>query len=210
MNKFEKQRIALRYWLLGAQYFSALDAMQFAASHHTGLRKDGVTPEFEHQISIVHYLRTLLPHMMYPERTIIVGFTHDTVEDMKDVTNEMLASRFGSEAAHSVRCVTKKEAGTGAVYDEVTLFEMMAEDACASLVKPADGIHNFDSMVGVFTREKQERKIERVEKLFFPMLKKARRNFPKQEGAYENAKHVLKSQIDMLRAIHATEDRKAA
>jgi hypothetical protein len=33
-------------------------------------------------------------------------------------------------------------------------------------------------------------------------LKEARRLFPKQEPAYENIRHVLVSQIELLRAVH--------
>jgi len=30
--------------------------MEFARSYHAGLRKDGITPEFEHQLSIALYV----------------------------------------------------------------------------------------------------------------------------------------------------------
>lgn len=42
----QKRLVSLRYWLIGRRYFTALEAMEFAAAHHTGFRKDGKTPEF--------------------------------------------------------------------------------------------------------------------------------------------------------------------
>ena len=58
-GQFDKVYVALRYWLHGKSYYKALNAMSFATLYHTGVRKDNITPEFHHQISIASYLRTL-------------------------------------------------------------------------------------------------------------------------------------------------------
>jgi hypothetical protein len=63
-------------------------------------------------------------------------------------------------------------------------------------------MHNLQTMVGVFTFEKQKTYIVEVRVLFLPMLKAARRNFPQQVLAYENIKHVLLSQIELIEAMH--------
>ena len=65
---------------------------------------------------------------------------------------------------------------------------------------------NLQSMVGVFKLEKQKEYIREVHDLFFPMLKKARRLFPHQVNAYENIKHILESQIQLIEAVHAATD----
>jgi hypothetical protein len=57
-------------------------------------------------------------------------------------------------------------------------------------------------MAEVFTLEKQKKYIKEVLDLFFPMLKNARRNFPAQVLAYENIKHMLKSQIQLIEVMH--------
>ena len=67
MTKYEKLFISLRYWLHGRNYMKAAEALHFAACYHQGLRKDGATPEFEHQLTITHYLRTLENNLMFPE-----------------------------------------------------------------------------------------------------------------------------------------------
>lgn len=61
-------------------------------------------------------------------------------------------------------------------------------------------------MVGVFKIEKQKAYIQEVFDLFLPMLKKARRLFPHQVNAYENIKHILQSQIELIQAIHQATD----
>lgn len=43
----EKLRV-LKQQLVGAKYHRALKAMNFARQYHKGIRKDGVTPEFDH------------------------------------------------------------------------------------------------------------------------------------------------------------------
>jgi len=43
--------VPIRYWMLGREYHLTLQAMEYAP-RSTGTRKDGVTPEFEHQVSI--------------------------------------------------------------------------------------------------------------------------------------------------------------
>lgn len=198
IHSIEKRRIALRYWLLGAGMTKAGEAMEFAETYHTGKRKDEVTPEVAHQISIVSYLRTLLGHLSEPEDTLVTGFLHDVREDY-DVSDAQIRSQFGDRPADAVWAMTK--VWLGEKRDEDALFAAMAEDPIASITKPADRINNLDSMVGVFTKEKMSQYADETRTLFLPMIKKARRNFPGQEGAYENAKLVLLGQLRFVDAI---------
>jgi hypothetical protein len=57
-------------------------------------------------------------------------------------------------------------------------------------------------MVNVFTNKGQLWYIEETEEYIIPMLKKARRKFIEQESVYENIKHVLLSQIELIKIIH--------
>ena len=72
----------------------------------------------------------------------------------------------------------------------------------ASVVKGADRIHNVQTMIDVFTYEKQKEYIRETQEFIVPMLKEARRRFPRQEPAYENIQHVLVSQAELLQAVH--------
>jgi (p)ppGpp synthase/HD superfamily hydrolase len=207
MGNFEKRKISLRYWLHGRGFTKALEAMEFGSQLHDGFRKDKVTPEFDHQVSIGHYVRTLLPSLLYPEETMSTVFLHDTREDY-GVSSREIRQLFGSKAADAVDCLTKKVVrkggGKGLTRDPIDLFARMSENPIASIVKAADRVHNLQSMIGVFSEEKQVSYIKEVRDLFLPMLKSARRNFPAQELAYENAKHMLLSQIELIEAIHTS------
>ncbi len=193
MTQYEKLKLSLRYYLLGKGWYVAVDALEFGESVHTGLRKDGVTPEFEHQIRIAHYLRSL--DCLHPEETIAAALLHDVREDY-NIPDRELTRRFGSTI--TTACILLDKNGK----EHDAYFSGIADDAIASLAKGGDRIHNLQTMVGVFSREKQLKYVNEVRTQFFPMLKQARRSFPQQERAYENIKHMLESQIELIEVIN--------
>ena len=199
MDDLTKQVVSLRYWLTGKEYYDALRAMEFAMRYHTGTRKDGATPEFSHQIAINHFIRTISTYLMYPQNTISAVFLHDIHEDY-DVPIETLRELFGNGVANPSWLMAKKNKGMKKqleyYYDEI------ADCPIASIGKGSDRIHNIQSMHSVFTLKGQKWYIEETETLILPMLKKARRKFPQQEMAYENIKHMLLNQIELIKAIH--------
>lgn len=199
--RLQKGIVSIRFWLLGRGYHDALRAMEFAALYHTGLRKDGVTPEFEHQISAVHFTRTLDSALLKPQETYTVLFLHDITED-KDVSLDAIKRMYGEHIAHSVWLMDRKSGG--AKKELKYYYEHLADDPVASIGKGADRIHNLQTIPDVFTHEGQKWYIEETETYILPMLKRARRHFPRQEPAYENIKHALLSQIELIQKIHAS------
>jgi len=198
MTNYEKLKLSLRYWLIGRQYHDAVEALEFAGEYHTGVRKDGLTPEFEHQIRIAHYVRTLEPSLLNPEDTITASLLHDVVED-HPVPIDTIYRKFGQTVGGAVDLLTKSKGK-----DTNEYYKQMETNAIASIVKGADRMHNVQTMRGVFTYEKQQRYIDEVVGYILPMLRNARRNYPQQEAAYENIKHVLRSQIDFVIALNIT------
>lgn len=195
MSNYEKMRIAIRYWLHGKNYFMASRAMEFASAYHTGLRKDGETPEFHHQVCIASYIRTL-PSLLFPEETLASTFLHDVVEDY-DVDLSTIENRFGKNVRRAVALLSKKIEGYKA--DSKEYYKAMRMDPIASIIKGADRMHNFQTMPGIFTPAKQRVYIGECENKLLPMIKIAKREFPEQEPAYENIKHVLISQMELLK-----------
>ena len=200
---FERHQVALRYWLLGKGWYTALDAMEYAAGIHTGKRKDGVTPEFAHQLAIASHVRTLTPHLgVNAEGAMAVAFLHDVREDYGREDAE-IRNRFGDPIADAVDAMTKEFLGVRR--DDKTQFDRMARDPLASVDKGCDRLNNLDTMHGVFSLAKMADYVAETRELFFPMLKEARRRFPEQEGAYENIKLMMTSQIRLLDGIIAAE-----
>jgi (p)ppGpp synthase/HD superfamily hydrolase len=200
MASYEMRKAALRNFLAGRNYHNAVRAMTFAELYHKGLRKDGVTPEFMHQVIVTHHVLTLEAWLIHKEDTIVSAILHDVPEDY-GVEFEDITRRFGPLVGQAVKRMTKKKNGVARSTEEY--YDGMSEDPIASIGKGADRAHNFQSMIGVFSPEKQVAYIEEAETYLIPMMKKAMRRFPEQEMAYHNILHHLYGQIDLLRAVHA-------
>lgn len=195
--EYLRHRERMRAWLLGREYYDAVKALEFAAKFHVGIRKDGKTPEFHHQISIAHYVRTL-PNLIDPEHALATSFLHDLVEDY-NVPADQVRNQFGEAVCTAVLLMSKKYMGHTKPTEEYYLA--MRNNHVASICKGADRIHNFQTMPAVFSCEKQLRYIAECESHILPMLAEARNNYPVQELAYENIKHALKGQIELIKLV---------
>lgn len=189
---------ALRYFLQGRGFYAALEAWDFAKDHHTGTRKDGVTPEFYHQIGMASFARTLEGGLRHPQETYAVIFLHDTVEDA-DISPKLLRDRFGPRIADATNALSKVIHGRKRSSDDVR--RMIEEDPVASVVKGIDRANNQGSMLGVFSLEKQQEYIAETKDFILAILKTARRRFLDQEPVYENIKHLLTREIRLFDAV---------
>lgn len=198
-NKFQKLHIALQNYLHGARYFRALKAYHLAKQHHTGTRKDGITPEFQHQIEIA-LLITTLKDVVNEEDCIIVALLHDLLEDYPYVTAADISKLVGDNATTSIITISKKLKGKERCESLEQYFVGISKDQEASIVKGCDRIRNLQTMVGVFSVEKQREYLDETYQYFLPMLKIAAGNFPMQYLAYMNIRTTLKSQIELLEA----------
>lgn len=201
LSNIQKVRIALYYWMIGKGFNTAAEVMNVAEKMHSGLRKDGVTPEFHHQISIANFIRTLnLPdHMM--ELCLCIAFLHDTAED-KDVGFEEIEHKYGVEIADGVKRLTKKHRGV--VIPKETYFSELSKTVQSAIVKGVDRLNNLSTMVGVFTKEKQQKYIDETIEWHLPMLKEARKKFPQYEMAFENIKQHIKLNITLVQQMLTT------
>tara|TARA_Y100000310_G_scaffold279517_1_gene298681 strand:- start:13118 stop:13759 length:642 start_codon:yes stop_codon:yes gene_type:complete len=200
-----KQLAVMRGYLDGREFYVAADALEFVRQLEQGTRKDGETPKFHHQLSIARLVHTLAPHLIHPERAIAAAFLHDVLEDHgATISREDLAERFGRELADIVWRLSKKSNGLAKEYD--LYFGELGTCATGSVVKLADRAHNIQTMQGVFDYAKQAAYMKEVEDWFYPLIRTARRAFPRQYGAYENLKILLRCQCSLIQFIHATAD----
>ena len=206
MDRFTKQLIYMRGYLQGCKYHAASEALDMAQNIHVGVRKDGITPEFAHQIAMACYAITILPLLTYPEETLSAIFLHDAIEDY-NITRDEIKSRFGEIVHDAVFYLTKLYIceSDNKIRNKIKpehYFRGVGHNEIASIVKGIDRMHNQQTMVGVFSHEGQIHYIEESETYILPMLKVARKKFPYQTMAYLNVKTVLESQIEMLRVIN--------
>jgi len=190
-DQFAKELATTRHFLEGKGFYTALKALDFARKLHTGLRKDGKTPEFAHQVFMLNYVRTLLPSLLKPEATLTAIILHDVPEDYDDkVSFEDIDALVGPEIGQPVRLLTKKYRGM--VVPEDLYFAKLAKCPVGSIGKGVDRGHNIFTMNAAgWTIAKQENYLNKVSERFLPMLKEARGLFPEQRPAYENIKSLL-------------------
>jgi (p)ppGpp synthase/HD superfamily hydrolase len=203
-SRFDKLYIALKFRLKGLGFYDALRALETAKDIHDGYRKDGKTPEFQHQLEIALYIFTL-KDVQDLEGAIIVALLHDTDEDYPHSLKLDELMSYGEARARAIRLLNKHTHENLDSY-----FDALWRDELASLVKGVDRINNFQSMNrGKFTIPKQIKYADEVIRLFLPMLKKARKKFPQQMDAYYNIENMLKCQHELIMLfiteVHAKE-----
>ena len=200
-EKYSKLGIQLKGYLKGRNYHKALEAFDFAKKYHTGLRKDGLIPEFQHQIEICLFITTL-KELRDEESTLIAALLHDVREDY-NIENSVIEEKFGKVVADSVEKLTKEFKGIKK--DTQDYFNKVALCPIASIVKLADRINNVSSMVGVFTIKKQEDYLFEIKEYFLPMLKKVRGTFPDQSQSYYGMNTFLKNMSVTIEAVLSAE-----
>lgn len=202
-NDFSKITKAMRYWLLGRGYFQASKALKLASDFHTSTRRDGFTPEFEHQIAQAHYARTLEPFLDDPETVIAVAFLHDTMEDY-GLTHQELDKLFTRKITLGTDNMSKIIAGVEKPED--VYFDEIANCPTASINKLLDRIHNLETMPNAFDRAKQEKYIAKTEERFYKLADIAAQNFPSQKPVYDALTKTISDTINLTRSLHRAED----
>ena len=201
---FERKRTALKGYCLGRDYVDVLRAITFAEEYHVGVRKDGVTPEFQHQIEIALHATTLKGLSNEDESILLqMIMLHDVVEDYS-VSLMEIEQRFGPVVAKGVEALSKVI--NGRKKDMVSYMRDLALNPLAALAKGCDRVHNVQSMRGVFNYEKQKKYAQEVREHFFPMLRRVRDVEPKYRQAINNIKSMLENQVQWVEYLHESVD----
>lgn len=196
-EKFSKLYIALKFRLHGMGFFKALVALEKGRDIHDGWRKDGKTPEYQHQLEIALFILTL-KDVQDLEGAIICALLHDTLEDYPaSVSTSWIIKEFGDDILQTLHYLDKNRWENYDVY-----FHNLSQDMNGSIVKLCDRVNNFQSMNrGKFTMEKQKKYAEEVKHYFLTMAKKARKLFPRQMDAYYNIETILKYQYELIELL---------
>ena len=216
MTKYNKLLISLRYFLLGASRFAneqerselldAYNILEFAKTYHTGMRDDGVTPEFQHQLEITHFLTTIgdsIPHrgIMYA-----VGLGHDLIEDYGNAGIDLTEIRsriVNTEIFDFMEDLYKIR--NGVKISPKAYEENLLKSPISCIVKGADRINNMGSMIHAFSPERQNKYIIETDDFILGLIKKARRKFPEFNHVFENLKCILSTQLDFAKELNKEE-----
>lgn len=129
-------------------------AYYFAERKHAGQLRASGEPYITHPLAVAH----LVADMKMDDDSVVAALLHDTIEDCKEVTAELLASLFGPEVASLVEGVTKlswrhvRELGSQGMRGQETIkaaeslrkmLLAMAKDFRVMVIKLADRLHNM-------------------------------------------------------------------
>ena len=144
-----------------------LRAYSFACYHHKGqTRKSG-----EEYIIHPTAVGCILADMHADAETICAGLLHDTIEDCKGVTKELIAEEFNDIIADLVDGVTKirREGDTPNEEENMhKIIDSITKDVRIFIIKLADRLHNMRTME-YQSREKQFEKSKETIELYVPI-----------------------------------------
>lgn len=191
-TEYKKLRQTIRSQLIGMadkdpSFSDCVKALNFAEKIHDGVRKDGSTPEFYHQLSILGFLITQHKNLADPRSVYVAAILHDTPEDYPEHMAQIEA--MFPKDIDNAKALSKYRHGELIPYS--AYFGEMSRNPVTSVVKLVDRIHNVSTMPGVFSPEKMRKYINEIHQWFLPMAKEARDNFPEQNAFYQLAKSVL-------------------
>lgn len=193
VRKTESIKNSLRNWLVTRGYDVAIKALDLGAKYHKGTRKDKVTPEFSHSLTVTRFLQSLRLPKKLEEWGIAVGILHDTVEDYPQALREM--NEFPKHIKRDVVLLAKvrgkKKLETSAYYKK------LAESAILSMVKGLDRLHNAKTM-GPFSAKKKVEYAQETYDRVFPMLDKAARKFPEAAQMLNRIKTSIQRELEKV------------
>ena len=201
--QFEREKTALKFYLIGKGYHDAIKALGFIEREEHKIpqeerfRKDKRTPSLHHQIRIALSITQLKDlDNKVEQQCIINSLLHDVQED-RGVTQEVITSWFGKRTADINWKLTKKFAGEHKNKQEY--IKDISLDMWASLCKGEDRCDNLNHMIGVFSLDKIEDYSNEAETVFLPMIKTASKLYPELFQAYTSISLRMKQAIKFAR-----------
>ena len=185
----------LEFCLATLGFNKALKAMDFVIKEmcaEKGFKRHDGSHYYYHLIDAT---QDLFNHGIKDEDVLTACLLHDTVEDIEEVTIEMIESEFGFEVATMVELVTKKKHVNYKKASNMLIYlDRISKNVGASLIKTADRKHNFSTLKDA-TREKKIRQATETENLFIPFFKNCRKMYPRYASYFYSAKTAIEPHL---------------
>ena len=124
------------------------------------------------------------------DNLISAALLHDVCEDCGISADELPVNR---ETQIAVSLLTKDSG------DEEQYFARISQNAVATMVKLLDRCNNISSMAVGFSREKMVEYIKETERWFYPLLQKAKYEFPMYSNQIFLIKYHMTSVIEVIK-----------
>lgn len=182
-------------------------AIDFAKKVHADQKRESGEPYYIHPEAVAR----ILIELEMDADTVIAGLLHDTVEDGKDITVEMISSMFGDDIASMVSAVTKltKSNLSYMISKEDRqaenlrrMFLSIARDVRVVIIKLADRLHNIRTLE-YCNKEKRVRKAKETLEVYAPLADRFGMGAIKCELEDTSFSYILPEEYKRLQALIA-------
>jgi RelA/SpoT family (p)ppGpp synthetase len=147
---------------LGDEYNHELleKAFWFCVNSHKNVTRKSGKPYYSHPVKVALLVINIFP--ICDNETIVASLLHDTIEDVEDVSYQVVSEEFSKTIADIVDGVTKisfenSSKIIGKAYTYKKIFTALAKDIRIILVKLADRLHNIRTLH--YLREAKQKEI---------------------------------------------------
>ncbi len=125
-------------------------AIQFAAEAHKGQKRKGISiPYILHPMEVA----VILAEMTSDEEVIAAAMLHDTLEDCKEVTKEILRDEFGERIVSLIEAESEDKSKTWMERKQATISHLQRETRTeVKMIALADKLSNLRSMARDYER----------------------------------------------------------
>ncbi len=132
-------------------------AFYFCCDNHKNVPRESGEPYYTHPLKVA--LMLLKDFGIRETEATVASLLHDTVEDVEEVTTELIREKFGSEIARIVDGLTKikgtktRQMDKTATYSK--LFLALVEDVRAIIIKLADRLDNMKTLTHLSEKKRK-------------------------------------------------------
>lgn len=182
----------------------SLKAMELVNLYHVGERRGG-GPERSHLYEVAGQLIALLEGRVDTktlDKVVAAGFLHDLVEDYSHLYSALQLQKDFSLDTYTITMNVCKWKGFRKIPEDYEkYFIVVATHILSIFVKVSDRIHNLSTCIGGMSHKRIHQYIDETEIYFYPMIRKARRDYPEFYMALTSMKQQLEYRIMMLEII---------
>jgi (p)ppGpp synthase/HD superfamily hydrolase len=182
--------------LRGGGYHQALISLSVARDYHPGFRKDGITPNFHHQVKVAFSAyddrERIKAGGLKTDEIIAGSFLHDTYEENQEIQlQELKERRLKEEVIGLMLGLSKMRGGVTISTDEY--YGQLLDDPRRLVVKLYDRRQNVESVFGL-KPEKLVNYFAETSQLL-DVAKKGRLKYPELEGLIQHSRNQIKQYI---------------
>lgn len=199
----ESRVVQLQKDLLGLGYTDSLKALNWmiaVMNAGNGYKRHDGRHYYYH---LVDATQDLINHGIIDETTITACILHDAIEDVPEITYEVVKSLFGVDVAIVVQGVTKNPDIDYKTDREAfnVYLKAILNNWRMLLVKTVDRKNNMGTLKDA-SPEKELRQALETEEYFLPLFKEGRKRYPQFSRFFHSAKTSLMPHILKIKQHH--------